>query len=97
MYKSNINFNKMYHLNISSEGCSISFFLEDMKQINPLIINLLKNTRDLSCINISKRDNRLCIFFQNVEESLEIIASLIIIDKYSIKLVKTGGENCDIS
>lgn len=95
MYKNNVKYEEAYHMNINSNGCSITFLVEDVEKINTLIINSLKSVREVSQVNVSRNGSKICVFFPNVEESFETIAILIsTIDKYSIKLVKMAqGES----
>lgn len=93
MYKNNVKYEEAYHMNINSNGCSITFLVEDVEKINTIIINLLKSAREVSQVNVSRNGPKVCVFFPNVEESFETIATLIsTIDKYSIKLVKMAQE-----
>lgn len=86
-----INYEEVYHMNVSSKNCSLSFFTNDVNTFNKVILDIFKQDFNVRNYKISRTGNQIIVSFASVEEALDIIANLIDkIDCYSMVLKKTN-------
>ncbi len=84
-----INYEEVYHMCVNEKNCSVSFVTNDINTFNKVILDVFKQNYNIWWYKISRKGDQIIIKFLNIEEALDIIASLIDkIDTYSMILKK---------